>query len=143
MRKGVPGIVTAVLIGFAPLAHSQTKVLDRLAADRPDRSSQDLQRSTDLRVGIMKRALQLTPEQEKHWAPLEEALKAWSEARQKRLAVLREHLRKRDVDLFQLLRERADNLAQRGAELKKVVDAGQHTLAEFGVGSEGENACLG
>ena len=116
MRKGVPVIVAAVLIGCASLAHAQ---------DRPDRNSQDVKRSTDLRVGIMKRALQLTPEQEKHWAPFEEALKAWSEARQKRLAVLREHLRKRDVDLFQLLRERADNLAQKGAELKKIVDAGQ------------------
>jgi len=132
MRKGVPVVVAAVLIGCAPLAHSQTKILDRLTADRPDRSSQDVQRSTDLRVGIMKRALQLTPEQEKHWAPFEEALKAWSEARQKRLAVLREHLRKRDVDLFQLLRERADNLAQRGAELKKVVDAGQPLWQSLG-----------
>jgi len=27
--------------------------------------------------------------------------------------------------MFQLLRERADNLAQKGAELKKIVDAGQ------------------
>ena len=76
MRKGVPGIVTAVLIGFAPLAHSQTRVLDRPAADASARSSQDLQRSTDLRVGIVKRALQLTPEQEKYWAPFEEALRA-------------------------------------------------------------------
>jgi hypothetical protein len=69
--------------------------------------------------------LQLTPEQEKHWAAFEEALKARSEASQKRLAVLRKHIRQRDVDLFQILRERADNLAQRGAELKKIVDAGQ------------------
>jgi len=69
--------------------------------------------------------LQLTPEQEKYWAPFEEALKARSEGRPKRLAVLREHMRQRDVDAFQLLHERADNLAQRGAELKKLVDAGQ------------------
>ena len=121
----LPGIITAVLIGFAPLAHSQTRVLDRPAADTPARSSQDLRRSTDLRVGIVKRALQLTPEQEKYWAPFEEALRARSEGMQKRLAVLREHIRQRDVDLFQILRERADNLAQRGAELKKIVDAGQ------------------
>jgi hypothetical protein len=31
----------------------------------------------------------------------------------------------RQRDPFQLLRERADNLAQRGAELKKLADAGQ------------------
>jgi hypothetical protein len=125
MWKGVPGIVTAGLIGFAPLAHSQTRVLDRPTADAPARSSQDLQRSTDLRVGIVKGALQLTPEQEKYWAPFEEAPRARAEGLQKRLAVLREHVRQRDADLFQLLRERADNMAQRGAELKKIVDAGQ------------------
>ena len=123
MRKGVPAIVAAVLIGCASLAHAQ---------DRPARNSQDVTRSTDLRVGIMKRALQLTPEQEKHWAPFEEALKSWSEARQKRLAVLREHVRKRDVDLFQLLRERAENLAQKSAELKKIVDAGQPLWQSLG-----------
>jgi len=132
MRKGVPGIVTAVLIGFAPLAHSQTRVLDRPAVDAPARSSQDLQRSTDLRVGIVKRALQLTPEQEKYWAPFEEALRARSEGMHKRLAVLREHVRQRDVDLFQLLRERADNLAQKSAELKKIVDAGQPLWQSLG-----------
>ena len=132
MRKAVPGIVTAVLIGFAPLAHSQTRVLDRPAADTPARSSQDLRRSTDLRVGIVKRALQLTPEQEKYWAPFEGALRARSEGMHKRLAVLREHVRQRDVDLFQLLRERADNLAQKGAELKKIVDAGQPLWQSLG-----------
>jgi len=132
MRKAVPGIVTAVLIGFAPLAHSQTRVLDRPAVDAPARSSQDLQRSTDLRVGIVKRALQLTPEQEKYWAPFEEALRARSEGMHKRLAVLREHVRQRDVDLFQLLRERADNLAQKSAELKKIVDAGQPLWQSLG-----------
>jgi hypothetical protein len=97
MRKAVPGIVTAMLIGFAPLAHSQTRVLDRPAVDAPARSSQDLRHSTDLRVGIVKRALQLTPEQEKFWPPFEEALRARSEGMQKRLAVLREHVRQRDV----------------------------------------------
>ena len=126
MRKSVPGIATAVLIGFAPLAHAQTvRTPDHPTTEAPVRSLQDLQRSTDLRVRIVKGALQLTPEQEKHWAAFEEALKARSEASQKRLAVLREHIRQRDVDLFQILRERADNLAQRGAELKKIVDAGQ------------------
>jgi LTXXQ motif family protein len=126
MRKSVVGIVTAVLISFAPLAHAQrTRVPDQPAANAPARTLQDTQRSTDLRVRIVKGALQLTPEQEKHWAAFEEALKARSEGRQKRLAILREHMGQRDADPFQLLRERADNLAQRGAELKKLADAGQ------------------
>jgi hypothetical protein len=126
MWKGVAGIVTAGLIGFSSLAHGQTtRVPDQPAGNAPARSLQDMKRSTDLRVSIVKGALQLTPDQEKHWAAFEEALKARSEGRQKRMAVLREHMRQRDADPFQLLRERADNLAQRGAELKKLVDAGE------------------
>ena len=123
--KGVAGIVTSVLIGFASPAQAQApRVPDRPVANAPG-SQPDLKRSTDLQVGIVKRALQLTPEQEKHWGPFEEALRARWEARQKRLAALAAHVRQRDMDPFQLLRERADNLAQRGAELKKLVDAGQ------------------
>jgi hypothetical protein len=56
MRKGVPGIVTATLIGFSPPAHAQTtRAPDRPTADAPVRSLQDPQRSTDLRVRIPSR----------------------------------------------------------------------------------------
>ncbi len=39
----------------------------------------DMKRLTDLRVGLVHAALQLTPEQEKYWPALEEAIRARSE----------------------------------------------------------------
>ena len=98
----------AGLIGFAALAHAQAIREGRPVADGPARSLPDVKRSTDLRVGIVKRALQLTPEQEKHWGAFEEALRARWEGRQKRLAALAAHVRQRGMDPFRLLRERAD-----------------------------------
>lgn len=91
----------------------------------------DLNSMTDLRVNLVKAALQLTPDQEKYWPPLEEAIRARAKNRQARLervAELRdggsmEALGDRNpVDLMQ---RRADQLIQRGNDLKKVADAWQ------------------
>jgi len=90
-------------------------------------SQSDLKALTDARVALVKAALQLTPEQEKYWPALEEAIRARSTGRHERVAALAEKLRGQpaNVDPAELLRERADNLIQRGTELKKLVDAWQ------------------
>jgi hypothetical protein len=94
-------------------------------------SAADLNSLTDMRVGLVKAALQLTPDQEKYWPPLEEAIRARSKnrvARLERVAELRDNgptdaLSDRNpVDLMQ---RRADLLIQRGNDLKKVADAWQ------------------
>ena len=94
-------------------------------------SAADLNSLTDMRVGLVKAALQLTPDQEKFWPPLEEAIRARSKnrvARLERVAELRDNgptdaLSDRNpVDLMQ---RRADLLIQRGNDLKKVADAWQ------------------
>jgi len=94
-------------------------------------SAADLNSLTDMRVGLVKAALQLTPDQEKYWPTLEEAIRARAKNRQARLervAELRdngpmESLGDRNpVDLMQ---RRADQLIQRGNDLKKVADAWQ------------------
>src|SRR5262245_22143544 len=122
MLKVATGIITALLVlGFSS-AHGQMAG----AQDQPKMGQVDLKTLTDARLRLVKAALQLTPEQEKNWPALEEAIKARSAARQQRLTAYAETLRKQDeVDPFVLLRERADNMAQRGAELKKLVDAWQ------------------
>jgi hypothetical protein len=94
--------------------------------DRPRLSQADLKALTDARVGLVKAALQLSPEQEKYWPALEGAIRTRSTGRQQRLAALADRLnQQRDVEPLELLRERANNLAQRSAELKKLVDAWQ------------------
>lgn len=94
-------------------------------------SAADLNSLTDMRVAVVKAALQLTPDQEKYWPPLEEAIRARSKsriARLERVAELRDNgptdaLGERNpVDLMQ---RRADLLLQRGNDLKKVADAWQ------------------
>src|SRR5262245_12902012 len=51
-------------------------------------SAADLKAFSDRRIEIVKAALQLTPEQEKYWPPIEQAIRARSEARIARLEKL-------------------------------------------------------
>jgi hypothetical protein len=86
-----------------------------------------------MRIDVVKVALKLTPEQEKYWPPIEDAIRARAKDRQarfaemeKRVGELREGnpvevLRNRDTVAF--LQRRADALAQRSADLKRLADA--------------------
>jgi hypothetical protein len=86
-----------------------------------------------MRIDVVRAALQLTPDQEKYWPAVEDAIRARAKNRQvrfaeveKRVGELREGnpvevLRNRDtVDFFQ---RRADALAQRSAALKNLAAA--------------------
>jgi hypothetical protein len=92
-------------------------------------SAADLNSLTDMRVGIVKAALQLTPDQEKYWPAVEEAIRARAKNRQARLERVAE-LRDRgsmeavrDRNPVELMQRRADALTQRAADLKKLADA--------------------
>lgn len=83
--------------------------------------------NADTRVSLVKAALQLTPEQEKYWPALEQAIRARVAGREQRLAKL-EALASgqgQAQDAFDIVRMRATNLSQRGAELTKLADAWQ------------------
>jgi hypothetical protein len=86
-----------------------------------------------MRIDVVRAALQLTPDQEKYWPAVEDAIRARAKNRQvrfaeveKRVGELREGnpvevLHNRDtVDFFQ---RRADALAQRSAALKNLAAA--------------------
>ena len=95
-------------------------------AARSGLSAEALKAATDSRIEITKVALQLTPAQEKLWPAVEEAIRARAGARHQRLITLAARLNDdREPDPFTFLRERADMLSQRGATLKKLVDAWQ------------------
>jgi len=78
---------------------------------------------------IFKAALQLTPEQEKYWPAVEEAIRARAKNRQARLervAELRDSGPMEAVserNSVELMQRRAESLSQRAADLKKVADA--------------------
>jgi hypothetical protein len=127
MRKEIVGAFTAVFIICAPLAHAQQGT--SVAGDTSDNrllSQTEFKMLTDVRVGVIKAALQLTPEQESLWPVVEEAIRARAEMRYRRLAAVEERMGQwREVDPVQLYRKRADVLAERSAGLKKLADAWQ------------------
>jgi hypothetical protein len=128
-KVGVAG-VTALFVTVSTLAHAQTP----LAGAREQLSPEDWGALADARIAITKAALQLTPEQQKYWPAVAEALRARAEHRQARMASRQTRngmLRNggleavRDQNPVEFLHRRADALAQRAVDLKRLADAWQ------------------
>ena len=113
MKKEMIGTVAALFIAVAPIAHAQQAA--PVPGGTPDTgrlNQAEFKMLTDIRVGVIKAALQLTSEQEKLWPAVEEAIRARAETRQRRLAALGERMGQwRDVDPVQFYRQRVDVLA--------------------------------
>ena len=134
MLKIIAVGVTAFLVTASPLAHAQAPSAGvRLPAT-------DLVTYTDMQINLVKAALQLTPEQEKYWPAIEDAIRAAAQNRQariaaagKRLAELRQNLIEvlQTPDPVDVLQRRVDSLAQRSADLKKLADAWQPLYASL------------
>jgi LTXXQ motif family protein len=115
MFKGAIGLLSLAFVAGSSLAYAQQ-------ASGP--SQADLNALTDARIGIVKAALQLTPDQAKYWPAVEDAIRARAQTRYARITAVTERLsQQRQVDPIELLRGRADALTQRAVGLKKLVDA--------------------
>ena len=127
MIRKVAVATTAILITASPLAYAAETSSSTVGMTHP--SAADLNSLTDARVGMIKAALQLTPDQEKYWPAVEDAIRTRSKNRQarwERVAELRdsgpmEALRERNP--IELMQRRAEALTQRAADLKKEADA--------------------
>jgi LTXXQ motif family protein len=125
--KKIAVATTAVLITASPLAFAAETSSSTVGMTHP--SAADLKSLTDARVAMVKAALQLTPDQEKYWPAVEDAIRARAKNRQarwERIAELRdsgpmEALHERNP--VELMQRRAASLSQRAADLKKVADA--------------------
>ena len=130
MSKTVAAVATTLFLTASPLAYAQgpaAGVVERLSAG-------DVSALTDARINLVKAALQLTPDQEKYW-PAVEGASARAKDRQARIQnaeVRLGELREkspievlRDRNPVEFLQRRADVLAQRAADLKKLADAWQ------------------
>ena len=125
--KTIAAATTAVLITASPLAYAAETASSTVGMTHP--TAADLNSMTDTRVAIIKAALQLTPDQEKYWPAVEDAIRTRAKnrlARWERLAQLRDggamdalH----DANPVELMQRRAASLSQRAADLKKVADA--------------------
>jgi hypothetical protein len=106
----------------APQAPAPESAAPKDAQEAPN--SIDWKEITDARIDVLKNALQLTPDQEKYWPAVEAAIRARADARRARIESLAK-MREERPDIFEVLRNRADNMAQRAAGLKQLVDAWQ------------------
>ena len=116
-------------IGAAALAlfltTSSTTYAQAPVGAQPDRlNAAEFKEVTDRRIEVIKAALQLKPDQEKYWPAVEEAIRARATGRYARLEnLLNQRGQQGEFNAVALMRRRAESLAQRSAELKKLADA--------------------
>jgi len=132
MLKTAAVAVAALVVAASPAVYAQERSndkQDRLTAAEPSSI-------TDLRVAVVKAALQLTPAQEKYWPAVEDAIRTRAQHRVARLEGLSDRvsaLHDSDNPIEQILirnpadfmNRRADALAQRSSDLKKLAEAWQ------------------
>ncbi len=131
MLKMAAAGAIALLVTTSPPVYAQTATTG--TAEQPQATHAAA--LTDARIEIVKAALQLTPDQQKYWPPIEDAIRARAKNRQERLASAMERVQERrsrgpvealrDRDPVAFMHRRADALAQRSADLKKLADAWQ------------------
>ena len=137
MLKLVVAGTTALFLTASPIANAQT------ASGTPERlNASDLSTLTDMRIDLVKAALQLTPDQEKYWPAVESAIRARAEDRKGRLAKVGETVGKRtDENRVEVLRNRdpvafmqrrSEALAQRSADLNKLAETWQPLYKTLG-----------
>jgi hypothetical protein len=120
-----------IFMSATPLAHAQAPSPG--AAERL--SAADLGALTDARVNIIKATLQLTPDQEKNWPVIENAIRQRAKDRQARLASVGPTVggprdggfvvAMRDRNPVDFMHRRAEALTERSADLNKLADAWQ------------------
>ena len=82
MIKKVAVATTAVLIAASPPAYAAETSSNTAGMTHP--TAADLNSLTDARVAMIKAALQLTPDQEKYWPAVEDAIRASAKNRRAR-----------------------------------------------------------
>ena len=127
---------TALFLAASPIAQAQTP------SATPERlNSADRNTLMDLRIDLAKAALQLTPDQEKYWPAVENAIRARAEDRKARVAKISETVgRRADQNTIEVLRNRdpiaflqrrSEALAQRSADVDKLAEAWQPLYKTF------------
>ena|SRR5215471_10313672 len=94
MLKMVAAGATVLFLATSPLAYAQTS-----SAGKSDQiTAADWNNLTDLRIDLIKAALQLTPDQAKYWPAIESAIRTRAKDRQARIAKIAETVGSRADD---------------------------------------------
>ena len=131
MSKIVVAGVMAIFIGTVSASYAQAPPSARAAEHAGATEAAAL---TDVRIAVVKAALQLTPDQEKLWPAVEDAIRNRAKNRDARIAAFAKRVEElhekgpdalREIDPIAFLKRRAEALAQRSADLGKLADAWQ------------------
>jgi zinc resistance-associated protein len=133
MLKALLAGTTALAIAGASVAFAQQPTPQAPQAQTPQAgqsahegrqhwrpSEQDANALTDARIAAIKAGLKLTPEQEKNWPAVEQAIRDMARDRYQRRT---ERQGQRQADPIERLRTRADAMTKTAADLKKLADA--------------------
>ncbi len=121
VKSVLAGAMALALAGGSLVYAQQTQDRERdQAPQRQQQRADDLAAYGDARIAALKAGLKLTPEQEKNWPALEQALKQAAKQRSEHYAAAHAD---RQSDPIERLRNHADDLTTRGALLKSVADA--------------------
>jgi hypothetical protein len=117
MLKGVVGLMTLLFVAGSSLAQAQQASVPRM-------NQADMKALMDARIAVVKAGLQLTPDQARHWPAVEDAMRARAQMQYARITAMADQLApEREVDPMTLYRGRADAMAQRAADMRRLVDA--------------------
>jgi zinc resistance-associated protein len=122
MKKTLIAGLTALALVGTSMSFAQ-QALEDPKHEHYHFSPADLWAFTNARIAALKAGLELVPDQEKKWAPVEQAIRDMAQARQARMQQWREQ--RKSEDAIARLRFRADSLKQRAAELEKLADAAE------------------
>ena len=131
MLKLATAGLAALFVTASPLAYAQAPSAG--AQPRPF-SAAELSSLTDMRIDLVKAALQLTPDQQKFWPAIEDAIRARAKDREARIASAERTVGEarsnpiealRDRNPVEFMRKRAEAWEQRATDLKKLADAWQ------------------
>jgi LTXXQ motif family protein len=135
MMKIVVVGTSALFLTASPVALAQTAQTPSPVPLEQRFNAADQNTLMDLRIDLTKAALQLMPEQEKLWPPVEAAIRSRGEDRRARIARVRETVGRRadqnsaenlkNLDPVAFLQRRSEALAQRSADLDKLAEAWQ------------------
>src|ERR1700750_1786765 len=134
MSKIIVAGMTALFLVASPSANAQSSQTTSTAPSERLNAA-DRNNLTDMRIDLVRAALQLTPEQEKLWPPVESAIRSRAEDRKARIAKIQETVGRRadenrvdairNRDPIAFLQRRSEALAQRSADLDKLAEAWQ------------------
>jgi hypothetical protein len=127
MSKLIAYAFTALLAALPSLAIAQTTPQSPSAAPSAQGAQAEGRDLTEIRIDVVRNALQLSPDQAKYWPAIEEAIRARAEMRRQRVetVVARMDTPQPDRNFVQVLQEHATDLTERGASLRRLADAWQ------------------